>query len=468
METKRRGLLDRKWIIAILVYVALIAICCIALYAVPSLKGALEKTYIAEYGRVDVTDEVSAFIVRDEIVYVAGQDSKINQLAEADKLVKAGAAVVELTPTDEAAAEATEAETAEEGEDKAKDESKDKDKDGSGDDAEAKEGSEAGSEAEAEAEPEEIDAGKYTSIMEELGDAAVVSKDGSTSNAGYISYYVDGAEAKLTTDALSSLTYDDYKSLTGRRAIKVPQKKCGKGYPIFKVVRNKKWYLVYYVSNEAAEKYTEGNTVTVDFDGEPVDVTVTGVEAGSKESKITLSCKTFFDGFLEMRNLDTTVTVASAEGLVLKDSSIVDGPDGTRGVFVVDKLGEHVYTPVRAVADDGKQCVVYSDIYVDDDGNYVETIGTYDEIVETPSEEDIASLTKKPEPEAKESNDGEGEGAGGAVIEEAPAEEAPAAEETPAEETPAEEAPAADTADTEAAGGAGTADGGTDANADTN
>ena len=45
--------------------------------------------------------------------------------------------------------------------------------------------------------------------------------------------------------------------------------------------------------------------------------------------------------------------------------------------------------------DDGTKCVVYSDIYVDDEGNYVETIGTYDEVIAEPSAEDIASLKAK-------------------------------------------------------------------------
>jgi hypothetical protein len=162
----------------------------------------------------------------------------------------------------------------------------------------------------------------------------------------------------------------------------------------FKVTKNGKWYLVYYLTNEKASKYEAGDTVTVDFSGTPVDVTVSRVQTGQKYSKITLSCKSFFDGFLEVRNIDTTVTVASAEGLILQDDSIIETPEGQRGVFVKNKLGEHIFKPVRVKADDGTRCVAYSDIYVDDGGNYVETIGTYDEIVSEPTEEDMASLIK--------------------------------------------------------------------------
>lgn len=414
METNRRGLFNKKWIVAFLVYVGLVALCCIALYVVPSVIGMFERTYIAEHGKIDVADEVSAFIVRDERVYVAAQKSKINRLADSNRLVNAGTKVVELTPTEEtldleamdedAGSEEAEtkdkskADSAKKTDDKKAESDKDKKSettDGKKDDK--KSGNKDSDKAE---EPEEKDAklgilgSKYSGIMEELGDTYSVTEDGTTRTAGYVSYYVDGAEARLSTKAIESLNRGDLKDLTGRKAVKVPSRSCGQDYPVFKIVRNRKWYLVYYLKKEDAAKYTEGETVYIEVNDENVPVTVREVRDEGKNTRITLTCKTFFDGFLEIRSLDTKVTVESAEGLVLEDGSIVDAPDGKRGVFVVNKLGQHVFTPVRTKADDGTKCVVYSDIYVDEGGNYVETIGTYDEIIAEPSEEDIASLKK--------------------------------------------------------------------------
>lgn len=410
METNRRGLFNKKWIVAFLVYVGLVALCCIALYVVPSVIGMFERTYIAEHGKIDVADEVSAFIVRDERVYVAAQKSKINRLADSNRLVNAGTKVVELTPTEETLdleamdedAESEEAETKDKSKadsakktDEKKDDKKDEKKSGKSDDK--KSGNKDSEKAE---EPEEQDpklgilGSKYSGIMEELGDTYSVTEDGTTRTAGYVSYYVDGAEARLSTKAIESLNRGDLKDLTGRKAVKVPSRSCGQDYPVFKIVRNRKWYLVYYLKKEDAAKYTEGETVYIEVNDENVPVTVREVRDEGKNTRITLTCKTFFDGFLEIRSLDTKVTVESAEGLVLEDGSIVDAPDGKRGVFVVNKLGQHVFTPVRTKADDGTKCVVYSDIYVDEGGNYVETIGTYDEIIAEPSEEDIASLKK--------------------------------------------------------------------------
>lgn len=397
METDRKGLLARKWIIAILVYIGLIALCCIVVYAIPSVRGMLEKTYIAQNGTIDVKDEVSAFVVRDEVVYTAAERYMVNRVAETDKLVKADTKIIDLIPIDIEPEETEESNSVlgQLAEDVLNKAQGDKNKD----DAKAKEEekakeAEAEEEAAAEEEPEDPaeHTGRYKRIMEELGDSVKVTEDGTTKDAGYISYFVDGAETKLSTQALDGLTEKDLKELTGRRAINTPDNHCGKGYPLFKVVRNGKWYLVFFVDNEKAARYVVGSTVTVDINGEPVSVRVALVDSGTKTSKVALSCKTFFDGFFELRELNTTVTFVSAEGLVLEDSSIVTAPDGMRGVFVKNKLGEHVFKPVSAKADDGKKCVVYSDIYVDAEGNFVETIRTYDEIVAEPTEEDMASL----------------------------------------------------------------------------
>lgn len=423
METNRKGLLSRKWIVAILVYIGLIALCCIVVYAVPSVRGMLEKTYIAQNGTIDVKDEVSGFIVRDETVYAAGQKSKIKRLTETDRLVKAGTKVVELTPTDvdpeevedetaegetneissaltkaadDALAKATgKKKTGKKDEAKDKEESKDKDKE------------KAAEEAESEEEPEDPaeGTGRYRSMMEDLGDSVKYTEDGTTKDSGYISYYIDGAESKLSKDALDGLTEKDLKSLTGRRAVKMPEKSCGEGYPVFKVVGNSKWYLVFFVDNEDAAKYVEGETLIIDINEEPVTVTVSETDSGTKTTKVALACKAFFDGFFEERELSTTVTFVSATGLVVEDSSIVEAPDGKRGVFVKNKLGEHVFKPIRAKADDGTKCVVYSDLYVDDEGNFVETIRTYDEIVAEPTEEDLESL-KKSHPAKKDKPSG--------------------------------------------------------------
>ena len=62
---------------------------------------------------------------------------------------------------------------------------------------------------------------------------------------------------------------------------------------------------------------------------------------------------------------------------------------GKQGVLVKNKVGEIYFMPVKVKASDGETAAVYQDLYMDDSGSFVETIGNYDEIVRLPSKRDI-------------------------------------------------------------------------------
>ena len=348
--------MSKKWIAAIAIYLGLLTVCIVVLYAVPSVRGILEKTYIAEYGELDVKDEVSAFIVRDESVYVAKQSSDVNRLIEEGKLVKAASAVVELTPRE-------------------------------GDESSA-------------------DSGSYEDIVKEVGAAAKETEKGYTAESGYVSYSVDGAEAALTTEMMEEHTKEDYESLTDRGSKGTPKSRCKRGEPVFKIVKNGGWFLVYYTDKENGARYSEGSYMYMNVAGEDIRVQVYRVEEIGEGTRVILECKSFFEGFLDTRVLETTVTLKSAEGLILQEDSLVETEDQI-GVFVKNKIGEHVFKPVQIIASDDGKCVAYSDIYLDADGNFVETIGTYDEIIANPSDEDLKSVGIKPEKENEESKDSE-------------------------------------------------------------
>jgi len=327
--------MKKKWLTALIIYAGLVAICIVAIYVIPSVQGFLEQTYVAEYGSVEIADAIEGYIVRDETVYAASNAGTIERIQKEGELVTSGARVVEL-----------------------------------------------------EADDSDRENRKYSSIMSSLGDSIKYTKGGYTKTAGFVSYYVDGAESKITTETMGDLTRDDYKSLSSVKMTETASDNCAEGDPVFKIVKNGKWYLVFYLDNTDADKYYEGKSVTLEAGDEDVPMTVASVDKGKKTTKVTLSCKTYFDGFFETRKMETNLVFASAEGLLLEDTSVVE-KDGQTGVIVKNNLGEHVFTPVSIKADNGEQCVVYSDIYVDDGGNFVETISTYDEILTEPTDEDI-------------------------------------------------------------------------------
>lgn len=325
--------MKKKWLISLIIYLTLIALCALIIYIVPSVKGLFEKTYITKNGELSVTDDIEAFIVRDETVYLADRAGTITRLADSDKLVKGGTRIVDI----------------------------------SGDGL-------------------ETESNRYTAIKAALGKSAKKTKDGISYEAGYVSYYIDGAEGKLTTDNLNDLKKSDLAALTDLSMNAAAKGKCAAGDPLFKVTRNAKWFLIFYMDKVRAEKYYEGKTVSINMNGEEIAVKVHSVTHGKKQSKIILSCKSYFVGLLKTRRLETTVTYEKGEGLLIRNSSIVD-KKGQRGVVIKNKLDEYIFKPISVKADDGEQSVIYSDLYVDKKGNYVETVSVYDEIVANPTEE---------------------------------------------------------------------------------
>lgn len=365
-----RAHMKRKWLTALIIYIGLIIACLVVIYAVPSIRGLLEKTYITEFTTIDITDDIFGYIVRDETVHTAKEDSSVSRLIESVELAKANARVVELTQ--------------EETEDEADTASAAGSDQKSGDNAADK----------TEEKNEERKSDKYDQIIEELGDNVEPTLGGYSRVAGFVVYSVDGKEAAFDRDHLYELKEEDFEELKNLKSIDTPKSKCQAGDPVFKIVDNSKWYLVFYIDNDAGEKYYEGRSVSIETGGELVPVKVLSAETGKKTTRVILTCKMFSEELLKTRTMKTKVTVASAEGLLVQDKSIIEN-DGQKGVLIKNKLGEHKFRPIKVKADDGTRCVVYSDIYVDDEGNYVETLSTYDEVVAEPSEEEIAEINAK-------------------------------------------------------------------------
>lgn len=321
-----------KWLLLGAIYLGLIMLCILIVYIVPSVRGMLVRTYIAEQGEIRLTDEVTAYVVRDEEVYTAKVAGKVNRLGEEGKLVKAGTRVVEISG--------------------------------------------AGLESSNTA---------YIDVLEHLGKKIKPTEKGASKIAGYVCYSIDGAEGRLRKSNVMKLKKETIEELGSYSSVKTAKGQCAAGDPVFKVVRNGKFYVVFYLDTKAADKYYEGQSVMIRLGDRDYDARVKAISKTKSRCKILLSCGYTYEGFLTDRKINTTVTTASAKGLMLEDKSIIE-KDGKKGVLVKNKVGNYIFKEICVKADDGEKCVVYQDIFMDENSNFVETLSIYDEIVTSPSE----------------------------------------------------------------------------------
>lgn len=329
------SILKKKWVGWLFLYFAMIAVCILFVYVIPSVRGILTRTYITEQSEIELSDEVEAYIVRDESVFTAAKAGKIERLGEEGKLIKGWTRVVDIS--------------------------------GAG--------------------PESSNT-EFLTVLEHLGDKVVPTENGVSEIAGYVCYTIDGAEGVLDPSDIMDTRREVIEKAGSYARVDVAGRAAASGDPLFKVVRNGKWYMVCYLDNKAAEKYTEDKKITIRIGERNLEAKVKEVRKGKATSKLLLSCGVTYDGFMTDRKVDAVIVAASAKGLLLKDKSIIE-KDGKKGVLVKNKLGNYIFKEVCVKADDGENCVVYQDLFMDEKSNFVETLSIYDEIVESPSEEDI-------------------------------------------------------------------------------
>ena len=326
---------NRKLIAGVIGYGALILICVLVVYVIPSVRGMLVSTYLAEQGEINLTDEVQAYVVRNEKVYVTKKATNVKRVADTGKLYKAGSKIVDMS---------------------------------------------------GEGVPSSGDT--YSQILSRLGKKVKKTTSGNTKDAGYIEYKVDGAEQALRLSEINKLKHDDYDNYASLSLKAAAKGQCAPGDPIFKVVKNGMYYLVIYVNPEDGERYYEGNTVKVSVKDTDITAKIHSVKKGKTETRVVLKCGMMYDGCLTDRKVDIVVTTSGAKGLKLEDKSIVT-KDKKQGVLVKNKVGNYIFKPICIKADDGENCVVYQDIYMDENSNFVETISIYDEIVASPTKKDV-------------------------------------------------------------------------------
>lgn len=315
----------------IIIYIAAITVLAIIIYLIPSLIGMLEKTYIAEYGALSVTEEARVCLVRNEDVYVAGRSGEINKLMEEGDLLKHGTKVIEL--------------------------------EGIGLD-----------------EPSKL----YIQALERLGDSTVKSETYRNIKAGVVTYHFDGYESEINPSTMNKLKKEDFVAIKSSSVFEIKDK-VYKWEPVFKIVDNGGWYLVFFTDKSRGNLYELNSKVTVKFNDGNVDCKVYSNEEVGDYRRIILSCNRYYSNYTFERIEDVEILISNEIGVIVENSSIVE-KDGQKGVYLKNKLDKNVFKPIKVIATDNDRSVLYSKYFNGDDGMPVETIEPYDEVVKTPDE----------------------------------------------------------------------------------
>lgn len=328
--------MKKRWIL-IGIYVLIFVILALIVYALPSVIGLFQRTYVADHGSIRIENDVDAYIFRKESIYVAGKPCNIKRIAKEEELVSCNAEVV---------------------------------------------GMEAGG--------SDVPTHHYNRLLKDIGGAARISNNGKAKEAGYVSYYADGLEKALGKERIPKMGEASLGNLRIGRRKDLMNGNCSKGDPIFKIVENGPWGIVFFLDKGDAERYQIGSYVNIKFKDVNKSVGGSVVNIGQKgeRRRIIVQSEDFFKGILKYRHTDIRITAGEADGIILRKKSIIK-KDGKEGVIVKDKVGNLLFKPIMIKADNGKECAVYGDLYMNAEGEFVETVATYDEILSYPTDKDI-------------------------------------------------------------------------------
>ena len=217
---------------------------------------------------------------------------------------------------------------------------------------------------------------------------------------GIVSYYYDGLEGVYTPENMQTITEADLE-LTDEEKQTYAVRECSQdivesGSPIFKIVDNKEWYLVCWLSAAEAEDIEAGRSITVEFDdGKQLKMKVMQVNPQGQNRQLILSCNRYYEKFDSIRSGTCRLIKSSKSGIIVDSDSIVE-EDGQKGVYVMSKqLDEASFVPVKVLLSHGDKTVVEKNYFINVEGQKVSTVENYDEILKkSPTAEEAEGSEK--------------------------------------------------------------------------
>lgn len=230
-----------------------------------------------------------------------------------------------------------------------------------------------------------FDEGEFLRRGEKILD---VSSSGSTYTAsenGVVSYYIDGLENVLTPEKMTSLKPEDVETAT-TDVTSTKREEAVKGDPLYKMVDNTNWYVVFWVGEDDIVKYKKDGPVYLELPKGEIKGKTKEILDNGDSWFVILQFDRYYKDMPRIRKIDTSVITAKYEGLVIANRSIT-ARDGKTGVYVKDINGEYDFTPVSVITSNGDYSLVESSFYYEDTDKgsvKVSTVNAYDEILNNP------------------------------------------------------------------------------------
>lgn len=387
------------------IFVILLALLFTIIYVLPNVTGALTQTSIIEYGSIQVSDEVTAYFVRDEHLYLANQTGTINYFVAEGEQVRKGVKVLDISlgAVSEAdsgySAITSRIERFNGGESIFSDDLKRMDlqleklmqqKEQALAKKEVKNAEKLEKQIIRLSQKKTYIEAKDTEAKEEVKKQHVVINEQGVIPERYVSeangiicYYVDGYESEFTPQNMAMLSRKKVENLKFDIQNLVRTTTLAKE-PLYKIVDNNQWFVVFWIAPEQIVKYEKGKTIHLNLPLGQVEGKIYDIIDDEGSWMVILSFNRYYEEFARMRKVQAEVITSDYKGLTVRNESITQ-EEGKAGVYVKDKRGEFVFKRVKVITTDGVWSLVEVSSFDDEKGEKIDTVNIYDEILRKPN-----------------------------------------------------------------------------------
>lgn len=318
----------------IYIFVLALVILYSIIYIIPKVTDIFETTYLLEPGELQVSEEVTGYVIRDEQVYEASGAGMLTYPIKEGVHVRKGTKIVDLDTI-----------------------SQDKEAESS-----------------------------YQDMIDRLGSKAIVTDTYRAKTSGVVSYYIDGYEGYFSPDRVEALKQSRLKRINAK-AESVKRDSTLAKEPLFKICDNDNWYILCWVEAGSISLYETGQTIGVEFENGSVQARVEEIDEDGDQWKILLWTNRYYEDFTKLRKEEVKLVSKDYTGLIVENKSLTTR-DGKVGVMVKNTRGDYVFKRVSVIASDGEYSALREISFRDEDGNDISTVNVYDEILRKPGKGD--------------------------------------------------------------------------------
>ncbi len=198
---------------------------------------------------------------------------------------------------------------------------------------------------------------------------------------GELSLSADGYEIMLKPDRLGELNSQVLNEVQNRNRIS-KGKDVNEGDPVFKIVNNHYWYMVFVLEQEEAEQFKKGKGIYIKNEEDMVYGVIKEIYK-DKYGKYIMVFKTNSSSAAmhDDRVHEVDIILKNLNGIKIPQRAVIE-KDEKKGVYVISETGVAVFKELNCILGENDEYVILD--YKKITRDKVKTVNLYDEIILNP------------------------------------------------------------------------------------